>query len=402
MYRWDFTSSQYDIEDIYEFNYVSINNCNNILENIDKILIESEEEQAKADMIKGEAYLMRAICYHTLVLRFANDYEPASAETDLGLPLVLKMNPEAKPSRSTLAETYNQIKSDITEARKFLKTEGESNAIYFTEDVIDAFEARVDLYMHNYGNAIVLAKNIIAKYPLITDAKELENMWLNDEGSEVVYKVFMSVDERKNETPYYLNYNTGLKKFSPDFIPTQWVIDLYDNGDIRKQASYRKDTIACLDLVAPDVYILNKYPGNPNLKKSEYEYYQMPKIFRSAEAYLIAAEAAYYEGDATGALGFINNLRAARSASALNVSGDAVLKAIKDEWVREYIGEGHRLNNLKRWHEGFARHDVQNQSIVMNGANYDQKVVEANDKRFVWEIPANDLKANSNLVPNWK
>ena len=40
-------------------------------------------------MIKGEAYLMRAICYNTLVTRFASDYEPATAASAKGLPLVL-------------------------------------------------------------------------------------------------------------------------------------------------------------------------------------------------------------------------------------------------------------------------------------------------------------------------
>ena len=409
MYRWDFTSSQYDIEDIYEFNYECINNCNNIIQNISTIAIKSDEEQAQADMIKGEAHLMRAICYHTLVLRFAKDYEPATVATDLGLPLVLEVDPNAKPERATLAKTYELIKSDISEARTFLKTEGEANSVYFTVDVIDAFEARVDLYMHNYSEAINLAKRIIDKYPLISASDELAKMWLNDEGSEVVYKVFMSKDERGDLTssapcafPYYLNYSTGLNKLSPDFIPTKWVVELYENSDIRKETSFRQDEITCLSTTAPDIFLLNKYPGNPALKKSEYEYYQMSKLFRSAEAYLIAAEASYSDGDPSTALGYLNDLRIARSASSLNISGEDVLKAIKEEWIREFVGEGNRLNDLKRWHDGFSRHGVQNSSIVLSGVNLDQKAVAANDIRFVWEIPANDLKANTNLIPNWK
>ncbi|MCD7850609.1 MAG: RagB/SusD family nutrient uptake outer membrane protein [Parabacteroides sp.] len=69
-------------------------------------MIEDADEQARADMIKGEAYLIRALCYHTLVVRFAKDYEPSSATSDLGMPLVLEMDPEGKPSRATLEETY--------------------------------------------------------------------------------------------------------------------------------------------------------------------------------------------------------------------------------------------------------------------------------------------------------
>lgn len=47
------------------------------------------------------------------------------------------------------------------------------------------------------------------------------------------------------------------------------------------------------------------------------------------------------------------------------------------------------------------RHDPQNMSILMTGNEYTTLSVENNNPRFVWEIPANDLKANSNLKPNW-
>lgn len=163
MHRWDFTAAQYDIEHIWQYNYFVINNCNNIIENIDKLTAKDDKEKATLNTIKGEAFLMRAICYHTLALRFAKDYEPANAGTDNGLPLVLTMKPEEKPSRSTLEDTYRQIKKDISEARTYLTTPGEANSIYFTVDVINAIEARVDLYMHNYSEAIALAKGLIAK-----------------------------------------------------------------------------------------------------------------------------------------------------------------------------------------------------------------------------------------------
>ena len=164
MHRWDFNSSQYDIEDTWQYNYYTINNCNNIINNIDNI----EEDDAILATIKGEAYLMRAICYHTLVVRFAKDYDPSTAASNLGLPLVYNNDPTEKPSRSTLEETYTQIKEDITEARKYLTTAGAPNAEYFTKDVIDAFEARVNLYMHQYAGAVTLAKNIKGPYQAYT------------------------------------------------------------------------------------------------------------------------------------------------------------------------------------------------------------------------------------------
>lgn len=402
MHRWDFTAAQYDIEDTWAYNYFTINNCNNIIENIDQVKAESDEEAVYLKNIKGEAYLMRAICYHTLALRFAKDYEPATAANELGLPLVLEMDPNGKPSRSTLQQTYEQIKQDIADARANLLAGGAANSTYLTVDVIDAFEARVNLYMHNYSDAVTLAENIIGKYTLDTDADAFANMWLNDEGSEILFKTFQSVDERTNSTGIYLSYSTAVKSYSPDFVPSQWVYDLYEDGDIRKEVYFLKDTITCQDKGANDVYMLNKYPGNPTLKKSEYEYYNMAKVFRAAEAYLIAAEASYMNEDETSAVAILNELRTKRGASTLTVTGDELLKEIKNEWIREFIGEGQRLNDLKRWHDGMTRHTPQNESILMAGEGFTTLSKGADDIRFVWEIPNNDLNANSNLQPNWK
>ena len=294
------------------------------------------------------------------------------------------------------------IKDDISAARANLKTAGAANSIYFTVDVINALEARVDLYMHNYASAINLSKGLIANYPLDTKANEFASMWLNDESSEVIYRTFQSVDERANSTGIYLSYSTVTSSFSPDFVPSQWVLDLYEEGDIRKDVFYRKDKITCLEVVTEDVYMLNKYPGNPALKKSAHEYYHMAKIFRSAEAYLIAAEASYMDKDEANALKFLNDLRTKRGASAVTASGEALLKEIKNEWIREFIGEGQRMNDIKRWHDGIQRSNPQQESLVMSGSDFITLTKSADDMRIVWEIPNNDLNANKNLEGNWK
>ena len=384
---------------IYAADYQSdLFNCNNIINNIDNIVLESEDEQQKAKNIKGTAYLIRALCYHTLAVRFAKDYEPETASSDLGLPLVLDVDPNAKPSRSSLADTYKQIKSDITEARKLMTTEGASNSIYLTTDVIDALEARVDLY----AEAVTISESLINKYPLSTTKDNLSKVFLNDEGSEIIYKVFLSIDERTNELPYYLYWNTSINSYSPDFVPSQWVIDLYEDNDIRKDTYFLRTKVVCGDKSADNIYMLNKYPGNPDLKTTTYEYYNMPKLFRSAEFYLIAAEASYKEGNEPAALGYLNDLRTQRGASSLNnKSGDELFKSIKEEWIREYIGEGMRLNDLKRWHDGFQRHDPQDLNILSIGTGMESLNINSENQKFVWEIPANDQNANSNLSPNW-
>lgn len=281
---------------------------------------------------------------------------------------------------------------------------GEANSYYLTTDVIDALEARVDLYMHNYSEAVTLSQSIIGKYPLETTASGLENMFLNDEGSEVLIRVQISTDDYSDncENAGYLNWSSSYGTWSPDFVPSQWVIDLYEDSDIRKQAYFLQDTLITNNIQGNDIYMLNKFPGNPSFETIGANlYYNMWKPFRAAEFYLIAAEASYQNNDETTALSMLNDLRTQRGASALSVSGDALFESIKEEWIREYIGEGQRLDGLKRWGDGFTRHDPQNTSILSSGTGMESLSITGDNIRFVWEIPANDQNANENMEPNW-
>ena len=359
---------------------------------------------------------MRAMCYHTLALRFTKDYEPESAATDLGLPLVLVVDPNAKPSRSTLQETYDLIKSDIAQARQLMTREGEADSQYLTKDVIDALEARVDLYMHNYSEAISLSKNIMAKYPLASTTEELTNMFLNDSGSEIIFRIFSSVDERENELPYYLYWNTTVNHYGPDFIPSQWVVDLYENGDLRKGTYFLQDTIVCNDRTAADIYMLNKYPGNPDLRTSnQSNYYNTFKPIRLAEMYLIAAEAAV-QSDATGedaASNWLNPLREHRGLAALET---VTLADVQEERYREMMLEGTRLTDLKRWKLPMDRGECQSGYVGpddygawTNGSYVSDLgtdlVKESGDYMFVWPIPADEIFASPQFAaqqnPGW-
>ena len=95
-------------------------------------------------------------------------------------------------------------------------------------------------------------------------------------------------------------------------------------------------------------------------------------------------------------------MRIKRGASSLSVSSTALFDAIKQEWICEFIGEGTRLNDLKRWNDGFTRHDPQDATVLSVGTGMESLNIEAGNIRFVWEIPANDLNANTNLIPNWE
>lgn len=403
VHQWTFTTSQFDGDDVWKDNYNLISNANNIINNIDKIVVDPESEDAVTlRHYKGTAYFARAFAYANMVVRYCKEYDPATAAATLGLPIVNTVDVNAKPSRSSLEVTYLQIKGDIREARTMLADAPADNYAVPNIDAVNALDARVSLNMKDYENAISLSTDLMAKYPLISDADEFADMWLNDEGSEIIYQPLQTVDERVN--PYstiFIMFDAATNAYNPYYLPSQGLLDLYEDNDIRGYAYFAQVSVSANDMVDDNGVIFAKFPGNPALKKQQTDFFNMTKVFRSAELYLIAAEASYRLNGTDG--GYLNALRSKRGASAVNATGEVLWSQIKNEWIREMVGEGFRLDCLKRWHEGFSRMAPQPLpgEMFISTSGYLDLTVDADNEKFVWEIPAQDLQANKNLVRNW-
>ena len=402
LHRWDFTSSQFEIEKIWKFNYKLIGNINVVLNNIEKAEPVTENEVVFIQNMEGELHLLRAIAYHTLALRFAKDYNKATADKDLGLPLVQVFDESLKPSRGTVAETYLLIEQDIAKAQELIKAPAKSDVDYLTQGVVHAFAARVALSMQAYEEAIAYAQKVVDAYPLV-EAASFQAMWSEDSSSEIIFKNFASADEAPNSFSLYLAYQSNTKRYNPSFVPTQYVVDLFEENDVRKDVFLRKEPIQAGDIKVDDVYMLSKYPGNTSLETSKYQYRNMYKPFRVAEQYLILAEAYYQLKDEQKAVEWLNKLREARGAAAIKVKGEALFTAIQDEWVREFVGEGMRLDQLKRWGVEMNRkaNKPQNSQILESGSTYTDLVIPAGHYKFVWEVPFHDIDSNSNIELNW-
>lgn len=405
-HRWEgFLAADGTISNIWARLYSSITNVNVAIAGFESLKLEDQAEIAQLNTYKGDAYFARAYYYHQLVLRYAKAYDPSTASSDLGVPLVLEYNVNDQPARSTVKEVYDQILEDLKKAGQYLgNVPGKSGATTFNSDVVKALKARVLLHMQSWGEAKTVADQLIngGKYPLIKTEALLADMWTNDNSQEVIFQPFVQApDQLVNTNSIYLGYNPAENDFTPDFIPSQWVVDMYEENDIRKAVYFDKKNVRIMGNTVPDIYLVNKYPGNPALFTGANTNYQnAPKVFRIAEMYLISAEAASMSsGDASKPL---NDLRAARGLG--NVSG-ATIQDVKDERFRELAFEGFRLDDLKRWGEGFQRKAPQNQTLILTGAGYDALSKPASDPKFIWAIPDRDVTVNPNLKgqqnPGW-
>lgn len=420
VHEWTFTTSQFGGNATWTGNYSLICAANNIINNIDNIKVESDEDQSFLDNIKGTAYFARAYGYANMVTRYCKNYDAATAGNELGLPLVTKVDVNAKPARASLEDTYQQIMSDITKAEPLLPAYQESSVP--TGYTLMALKARVCLYMQNYDQAIELADELIDAYPLGSETDYMMTWVADDATYETIYQPLQTPDERVNSyAPIFINYNIATEGHNPYFLPTQGLMDLYERGDVRKGTFFTRATISPVMGTQNDNakgYIFYKFPGNPELLKSGETtglegntWANMHKPFRVAEMYLIAAEANLFKAakDENAALGYLNNLRQARGASQLTKSGDELVTEMKNEWVREMVGEGFRLDCLKRWNDPVKRMPAQifdGKNIIVNLQPDRQTQLEINPTdylyyKMIWEIPSQDTQANKNLVGNW-
>ncbi len=403
--RLSLYDSDQDVNAMWNGYYSTVNDINYALKKLAE-LVEKDVDGVYADqtsLYKAELHFFRAYVMHQIALRFCDDYEPAKAAQQLGVPTPAEYNPDAQLPRGTLKATYDFILEDIKIAKAGLaNVAGESDSIYLTADAVTAFQAQVALQMHDYTNASAYASSLYAAYPLATTAEAMEKMWREDISSETIFQPEVRSTSLGTVGSMYDYYSgtwsaaDGVYICQPGYAPTQMVVSKFTADDIRT-GIYVDASIVYRSGKLYDGFLMTKFLGNKALQtiKTTYVYRNMPKVFRVAEMYLIDAEAQYrLGGDAATPL---NALRQARGLEATQATGEELFSAIKDERIREMLGEGHRLTDLKRWHDGYTR-DFQASlgSSVLRG-HYVGTPIPADFFMFTWPIPQEELSNNLNF-----
>ncbi|MBQ6576406.1 MAG: RagB/SusD family nutrient uptake outer membrane protein [Bacteroidales bacterium] len=409
---YNFTSSDYDVEDFWSGSYTAIKNFNIAIANTaeDK-LDESLVKDAK--VVQGEAYFFRAATYLQLARHFGKAYSKANESTPC-VPLVLAYDQNELPARATVGEVYAAIKADLDQAATLLAgVAGAARSIKPTIDAVNALYARYYLDVQDYSNAASYAHKVIdtKKYTLASTAEEMEDVYIYDKGSEAIYQGAIKMSEFTGNTiTAFTLENTDSQYgivFRPYYLPSKTLIDLYDEDDLRLKKWFDDTTAVALsgnyfntDKDNPDFYVFTKYRGNWDLTTSEVNLNgrSAPKPFKISEMYLIAAEAELQSGNSNAAKADLNAIQIARGAT----TSDATMTNVQNEWFKETVGEGLRLSCMKRWGTGFNGRPNQTgaDNIVQQGDAFLSKNFAKDDYHFQWPIPAHEMNINKNLVQN--
>lgn len=415
---WTIRSTTSEIESVYASLYQIIASCNFYLDYVPRVVAATTDENKLNDLntYTGEVYAIRALAYSELLKCYCKAYKPETAERELGVVLRTTTLDKQPLPRASLYDSYKQVIKDLERAEELLDEDNDAySSAFVTRAMALALHARVALYMEDWQSAVKYSTELIESrnFALSSAVSYYTNnmtyfdyMWNYDVATEIIWRIgFTTTSYGGALGQSFLGFNVDYTYYYPDYVPAQWVLDLYSNSDMRYSSYfYTLPTGYNHGLQWP---LLVKYFGNQDFINNALIYHTvMPKPFRLAEQYLIRAEALCRQQtpNFSAASKDINTLRAARivSGGGVNLTADNYIEQIAAERVRELYMEGFRLHDFKRWGElyrggeGFTRTPQSNS--LTEGSSLS---VKADDPLFVWPIPIHEIEAPGSLVqPN--
>ncbi|GAB6008846.1 RagB/SusD family nutrient uptake outer membrane protein [Dysgonomonas reticulitermitis] len=367
--------------------------------NLIKALDEGKVTDATAEEIgdlRSQALVVRALVHFDLVRVYGNPYT-ADNGASLGVPIVTEpLAPSATPGRNTVAEVYDQVIKDLTDAiaSNDLSTSAELGTINVW--AAKALLCRVYLYKGDNQNALTLAKDIITNspYELWTNA-EYGSVWSKEGTSEVIFEIINTdtSDWGDREGIGYLMSEDGYS----DMVVTTAFSNLLDEdpADVRHSIVLASHTDPMKNLYGTAKVWCNKFSGKTG---SQIPIANIP-ILRLSEVYLNGAEAAFKLGganlqtaaDYVKAIAQRANPATTETFTTANISLDRVLK----ERRKELVGEGHRFFDAMRNNQTITRYTDE----ANRGRHYILTVPESRrfDRtyfRAILPIPVTEVNAN--------
>jgi len=362
--------------------YKVINRANQVLENIEIL----DGGDFKND-IQGQALALRALAHFDLARAFSKTPTQAGG-SDLGIPYITSSDATQRPSRPSVAETYNQIVADFEAASQSI---GENGVGKLGKTSVDALLTRVHLYMGDWAKVNERATSVInVSNP--ADTVDFASVWKDESNSGVLFKV--EISDQDNISPGVEYSQTG-----PDGIRSEYVVDYdfynkYTNTDVRKAAYFTTSTFA-----GKDFNHIRKYSSRPGSDLNVTD----TKVIRAAEVYLNRAEALANQGMDAAALADLDVVRANRYTdfAAGSETGNDLKAAIALQRRLELAFEGHRIYDIKRKGESVNRSAFGDEADGTGlTAPASASTMPAGDTRFEFPIPQSEINANTNMQQN--
>lgn len=331
------------LADLWQSAYEGINRANYLHQYKDKNIAGNTITFAGKDAMYGEVYFLRAYYYFSLVKMFG------------GVPLFVDKRltlAESKTlSRSSAADVYKQIETDLTNAIAVLPAI-QTDKGRATKYAAQALLGKVYLYQKKYDAAAAMLENVIGKYSLVSDFGSIF-LQAGENGPEAVFEIQYSNGQGTYDWNHVTrgqgNYSvqqcgvrglvgSAAMPYNPGWstnLPTQNLASAYAAGDKRKD-------VTVLDIEAYKT-------ANPAFNISyQVAPYQNTGLYN--QKYLPR------KGETSGQveLNYLNNFRTIRYADVLLMAAEANNRATAPNDLK---AQGY-LNQVRRRAFGDNAHDV--------------------------------------------
>lgn len=376
-FRLQYTSDQTSAEVLAMFpsNYQTIDMANRVLAAMENVTPADAAEASQRNYIQGQLLALRGMSHFELLEAYARRYDPADP---LGVPVVLESCISCEPARNSVGEVIAQVEKDLNDGKALMPAASAAgyNDLALNQLSVTAYQARVALYKREWQRAADFATTVITSgiKPLVSGTA-FSNIWTDANTNEILFR-------SRFENNAALGSNWTQTNGSIIFSPSDKLTALYSANDIRATA----------------------YIGTTSRGRVVRKFFQSSrggsivdlKGIRTAEMYLIRAEARAELNDLAGAAADINTLRTARITGYTPITYADKTTAIDDillERFKELAFEGFRFYDLKR----------RGVSLQRNASDVDSplwQTLAAGNFRFAYPIPAQEILANRKMIQN--
>lgn len=379
----------------WSFQYKVIDNCNNILANVDK----ASGTDAERSYLKGQAYALRGFVYLNLVRQYQFTY--AKDKNAKAVPVYTEpTSPSSVPkARATVEQVYNQAIGDLTQAETLLvgfvrKVKNRPDA-----NVVKGLLARAYLTQENWALAATKAREARTGYNIMEAAQYTQGF--NDVSNvEWIWGHPQQADQNLGGASYFAYIDVTPVAGYRSIMPDPYFKQLFADGDIRKTLFETVTTST------DPMYRWIKYKKFVN--KADQSGHIV--LMRSSEMALIEAESKARLNDLTGAIAALNEVRVKRNLPAAliaNFNQTTLIEEILTERRRELWGEGFRLYDLLRLQRAPVRKEstetvrIGTADVLIKG-HYVLKFPDGsnlvpNSVYYLFPIPVNEVNTNPNL-----
>jgi hypothetical protein len=401
---WNHTeteTSANDVANCWIYGYQAINQINVFLagldDNANKFVAPTFPGNfaTTANQYRGEARLLRALCYYSLLQLYAQPYNK-DAGASPGLPLRLLAEKSAANNalaRSPVKDIYAQILADLNFAETNLPTSyGDpfTNVTRAHRNTAIALKTRVYLAMNNYKGVTDEANKIVpAAAPFVAPSGVANGL---NPSIAAVFAPPQTTSESILSFPFTANDQPGTQnQLSYYYLPAS----LGGGGEYSLNTAtgiVANPAFAATDARRTSFIVTNT--GGTFLKKypTGTPYTDNAPVIRYAEVMLNLAEARARSGSGVDAqaLALLNAVRGRSNPAGVYTSfasANDLINAILLERRIEFLGEGIRNMDLMR-------------TLSTIPAKGTVKAIPPSDPLYIWPIPQAELLANQAMTRN--